>query len=199
MSLEPTTVSKSEQRRERLKTSWKANHGNFLLAFVGAVALANVCFVIYQQSKFVPPKFPEARAFEGRASTPNPQPLADQSITFRVVGAPTMVGSIVLAVFDTPESFGNLQNARIVQAVPILDGVATWNIDPDQLPESLAILAFHDENHDELITENGFGVPIERYGYSGNQRFVAPNTPPTFETAVIERPTIGSTVDLFIR
>ena len=199
MSAEPTAASKSEQRRQRFIALWKANHGNFLLAFVIVVALLNVAAVIYQQARFVPIKFPDERAFRAPQDRSDPSFSVDPLVTIRVVGAPTMEGSIVVAVFDKPENFEDLDSAALVRFVPIENGVAICRFAPEELPQSLAILAFHDENEDQAITLNHYGVSIERYGYSGDQRFVGPAEPPSFESSLIERPNDGGPIDIFIR
>jgi uncharacterized protein (DUF2141 family) len=182
------------------KQQWSDNHGNFLIAFAIGTVVANVAYVAYQQSKFVPLKFPDERAFRDingqEASIALP---AAESVSFRVIGAPVVSGSIVLAVYDSAESVGNSALAVKKWKLPLKDGVAFRSVDPNELPSAFSAIAFHDDNDDGQLTQNKRGVPIERYGYTGDQRYLSPDEPPSYEQMVIDRPEPGSEVEIFIR
>ena len=200
MRLESSTTDIRHRRRDWLKTQWANNHVNFILAFVGMVLLVNVVAVAYLQSKFVPIKFPDARAFtEGGEQDFDSQAVADGMIGILVLGAVSDDGVIVIRISDSQASFDKTSPALIAKTLPLIDEQATCQIDPAELPESFAITAFHDADQDGEITVNKMGVPIERYGFSGRHRFIEPNQPPSFEDVKIQRPPAGETLNLFIR
>jgi uncharacterized protein (DUF2141 family) len=199
MSPESTSSARRERRRDWLKSQWASNHISFLLVFVGATILVNVLAVAYQQWKFVPLKFPDARAFKNSDESQESKLSAEQAIEIRVIGAPSMTGNIVVCVSDYQAGFEAPHRARRKQTAVIKEGEAVWRVDPIQLPESFAVTAFHDEDGNGRITLNSYGIPLERYGYSGEQRFIEPGVPPTFERVKIDRPPRGDTINLFIR
>ena len=65
------------------------------------------------------------------------------------------------------------------------------------LPSKIAVAAYHDENNDGQLNRNRLGIPSERYGFSRNARGMT--GPPSFQQCVISRPSVGKTVDLFVR
>ncbi len=201
MDPKPTVEAKRDRRRDWMKSQWESNHVNFLMVFVVAIALVNVLFVAYQQWKFVPLKFPDARAFTMPTSdTVDTQVPADDSIIIRITGAAKTTGRIKVSAADSQDSFANPELAKLKWTVLIDDhGQAVLQVDVRTLPETFAITAFHDEDDNGRISENKLGAPIERYGFSGDQRFVESGVPPSYEQSQISRPPAGSTIDLFIR
>jgi uncharacterized protein (DUF2141 family) len=208
MNPDPTAVPKPisssdiEESTERhwFKQQWTDNHGNFLIAFVIGTVLVNAGYVAYQQAKFVPPKFPDTSAFENPASDSNSVAIvAGDSVTFRVIGAPTLLGSVVVSLYNSSDSLAKPELALETWTVPLQGGIAEWSVTPEQLPKAFAAVAFHDENGDGGITQNSYGVPIERYGYTGNQRFFEPGVAPSYEQTVIDCPAKGGQVEIFIR
>ena len=200
MRFESSTTEIRDRRRDWLKTQWANNHVNFLLAFVGVVLLVNLLAVAYLQSKFVPLKFPDARAFaEGEADDETSQLLNDQQIRIRITGAPSQDGLVVVRVSDSSENFSKTSSALMTEKLALVSGEANWRIDLNKLPEAFALTAFHDADRNGEITLNAMGVPTERYGYSGNYRFIEPDRSPDFEQVKIPRPAAGATIDLFLR
>ncbi len=195
-----TTVIDDDQEKQWFKRQWADNHGNFLIAFVIGTVLVNALYVVYQRSKFVPPRFPDASVFDNQnqEAAASISARAD-SVNFRVIRARTIVGSVVIALYDSSDAFGDPGRALETWTVPLRDGVAIWSIAPEDLPEAFAAVAFHDENGDGTITQNSLGAAIERYGYTGDQRFVGPGELPSYADAVVQRPDVGGNVEIFIR
>lgn len=201
MESETTAEARRERRRDWMKSQWESNHVNLLLVFVVLIILANALFVAYQQWKFVPLKFPDARAFKQSTDTrANAQVSLERQIVIRITGASKASGEIKVSAADSQKGFVNPQHANLTWSVPLDNqGQAILRVDLESLPESFALTAFHDLDDDGQISLNSLGAPVERYGYSGDQRYVEPSVPPSFERAKISRPPPGSTIDLFIR
>ena len=201
MDPKPTVEAKQERRRDWMKFQWESNHVNFLMVFVVAIALINASFVAYQQSKFVPLKFPDARAFtKPKDDSADTQVPAHDAIFIRISGAANNTGQIKVSAADSKDRFAKPGLAKLKWTVALDgQGQAVLQVDVKTLPATFAITAFHDEDANDEISENGLGAPIERYGFSGDQRFVEPGLPPSYEQSQIDRPPAGSTIDVFIR
>ena len=81
--------------------------------------------------------------------------------------------------------------------LPIQNGESLWLVPVDALPQEFAVAAYHDENSDQELTLNRFGIPTERYGFSREARGLT--GPPRFEDAVITRPEAGGLIFVFLR
>jgi uncharacterized protein (DUF2141 family) len=133
---------------------------------------------------------------EGASATADGQSPAD-FIVLRVAGAANDSGSMKVAIYGSEETFNDPTRSLATKTLALEDGVAEWAIPVAALPREIAIAAYHDENGDEKLTLNRFGIPSERYGFSRNARGLT--GPPSFRQAVIARPQGGTTLDVFIR
>lgn len=195
------TIENEDSDFSPMKSRWQENHGNLLMAFVGLILLVGSGLLLYRQNRFVPPRFPESDmivqpASEASTAVVNGQAPGD-FVTLRVAGATNDLGSIKIAIYTSAETFNDPDRALATNTLPLEDGVAEWTIPLSALPSEIAIAAYHDENNDERLTLNRFGIPNERYGFSRNARSLT--GPPSFRQAVIARPRGGATLDLFIR
>lgn len=195
------TIENDDSDFSPIKSRWQENHGNLLMAFVGLILLVGSGLLLYRQHRFVPPRFPEADMIVQPPSEATAAAVEGASpaelMTLRVAGAANDAGSIKIAIYGSEETFNDPDRALATNTLPIKDGVAEWIIPVAALPSEIAIAAYHDENEDEQLTLNRFGIPSERYGFSRNARGLT--GPPSFRQAVIARPRGGATLDLFIR
>lgn len=99
------------------------------------------------------------------------------SLSVRVQEAPD-TGTLVLQVYDSPNSFGDFRDPAKEVRTPITAD-ATYEID-DVPPGEVAVLVYVDENENGLIDKNFIGIPKEPLGISNNYR---PKGPPTFNRA----------------
>jgi uncharacterized protein (DUF2141 family) len=176
-------------------TLWQENHGNLLLVFLAIIFLVGASILVYRQNRFRPPRFPSANAIQ------NPEPeepsFSAESVTIAVSGAASDLGSIMIAVYDSAESFNDPNKAAMLQTLEVRNGATNWSISSNELPDTAAIAAFHDENGDGTLNRNPLGIPTERYGYSRGAR--GQLGPPEFGQAVIDRPQDGEQVAIELR
>ncbi|WP_404310153.1 DUF2141 domain-containing protein [Neorhodopirellula lusitana] len=195
---------------------WKANHGTQLMAFAGLVFLVGAGYLFYQQNKFQPPMFPEGDSIdsvreqlidvESGGVTPEgalglsetgAEKVASQFVMLRVLGASDKKGKIRVAVYDSGESFNQVEKAIWKRAWPVkTEGHLTLEIPLDDQPEEFAIAVFQDVNDNGKLDRNKLGIPAERYGFSRGAR--GKLGPPAFSEAVIPRPQPGQLIELEI-
>ena len=134
-------------------TRWQENHGNLLSGFVAIVLLTGVCILFYRQSRFVPPRFPEAEMI----TTPEPAEVeenddqATDMVIIKVTGAISDKGFINIAIYGSESDFAKTANAVATNSALIVEGESEWRISPKKLPSKFAVAAYHDENDDGLI------------------------------------------------
>jgi uncharacterized protein (DUF2141 family) len=182
------------------RSRWQENHGNLLMVFVGLIFLIGSLVLIYRQTRFVPPRFPDSDMIEPPAianDPATPPPIPEDVVLIRVIGAGNDVGSIKIAIYENEESFSNPDSAFATSTLALENNEAIWLVPVARLPGKIAIAAYHDENEDGQLTLNRLGIPSERYGFSRNARGLT--GPPSFQQIVIDRPEGGETLNLFIR
>ena len=185
-----------------IKSRWQENHGNLLMAFVGVIFLIGSSVLIYRQTRFVPPRFPESGMIAVPDAESSNSPLVseaglDDVVMIRVTGAANDFGAVRIAIYEDEESFNSPDLAIVTESVSLEGGEAVWNVPIVGLPRRIAIAAYHDENNDQQLSLNRFGIPSERYGFSNNARGLT--GPPTFQQTLIDLPRGGETLNLFIR
>lgn len=179
---------------------WKENHGNLILFVFMLIVSIGFILIWYQQTRFMPPRFPESEMIQtGEEIIEDGQITleAQGMIAVRIAGAPNDQGSLKAAIHANPLTFRSEDQALISQSLPIKDGESIWLLPVDRLPPQFAVAAYHDENDDQQLTLNRFGIPTERYGFSREARGLA--GPPKFEEAVINRPPAGDQIFVFLR
>lgn len=179
---------------------WKENHGSLILLVFVAIVSIGFILIWYQQTRFVPPRFPESEMIQTVEEITEDGQItleAQGMIAVRIAGAPNDQGSLKAAIHANPLTFRSEDQALISQSLPIKDGESIWLLPVDRLPPQFAVAAYHDENDDQELTLNRFGIPTERYGFSREARGLA--GPPKFEEAVINRPAAGDQIFVFLR
>lgn len=102
--------------------------------------------------------------------TPGTQPLT-------VKGVVAAKGQVRIAVYNKADGFMQIEKAIHLQAVPVkAKGTVLVQL-PDFQPGYYAIACYQDENNNQRLDSNWFGVPTEAYGFSNNARpkFRAPS------------------------
>jgi outer membrane protein len=111
-----------------------------------------------------------------------------------VRGAPAD-GTLVLQVYDSPNTFGDFRDPAKEIRTPI-KADANYQIE-DVAPGDVAILVYVDENENGLIDKSFIGIPKEPLGISNNYR---PKGPPAFDRAkftVVEAETTSIDIELY--
>lgn len=188
----PSTID-GEPTTPEPPTAWQENHGNFLVAFVIVIFLVGASILAYRQLRFVPPRFPDGSAIPVVEAQPDE---LEGTVMIRVTGASNSQGMMMIAVYGASEAFNRKEQASQLNSVHIEEGIASWVVERDALPERLAVAAYHDEDNNGELNRNGFGIPTESYGYSRGARGLT--GPPSFEEAVIELPAAGGTIEVKI-
>ncbi len=194
------TIENNHPEYSPAKSRWQENHGNLLMGFVGIIFLIGSSVLIYRQTRFVPPRFPESDMIvlpDEETSNSVSQIGPDDVMFIRVTGAANDFGNIKIAIYADEQTFNNPDLAIATNSLTLEGGEAVWTVPLAALPEQIAIAAYHDENEDEQLTLNRFGIPSERYGFSNNARGLT--GPPSFQQTVIDVPRGGETLNLFIR
>ena len=119
-------------------------------------------------------------------------------IRIEVIGGMTDGGQLRIAIYDRADGFNEPEKAMLKTVIPPdQQGIAVWEIPFNDLPERFAVAAYHDGNGDATLNRSGFGIPIERYGFSNNARGVI--GPPGFADAVVSRPDPDEPIQVVVR
>ncbi len=200
MPQEVATAEDDHSELSPFRSRWQENHGNLLMSFVGVILVIGSGVLLYTQNRFVPPRFPESDMIVKPATDTimvGPNLAPDEAIVIRVTGAANDFGSIKIAIYDNKQTFNDPDRAIATNSLKLENGEASWTVPAAELPKKIAIAVYHDENEDDSLTLNRFGIPSERYGFSRNARGLV--GPPEFDEASITTPKGGTTLDLFIR
>ena len=204
---------------------WRDNHGNLILIVTGVILLVGAISIGYQQLSFRKVRFPDSRSITSpdelieerelqarqmAASQEDPTGNTSESpsvgeadltgegnLTVRAIGAINDDGEMMVAVYHTAKEFNKPAKAILKASKEINDGVAEWTFPVSTLPQYFAVAAFHDEDKDGLLNRNKLGIPTERYGFSNKAR--GSFGPPTFDQAVISRPSGDAEIEIYIR
>lgn len=199
-SVIPQTLSNQAQPQGSTTSRWKENHGPLLLTVFFAITGFGFLVIWYQQTRFVPPRFPDGEMIQNiEQLQEDGQAILQQEnmIAIRIAGAPNNRGSIKVAIHANATTFNSGDQSLISQSLELQDGEGLWLVPIENLPNQFAVAAYHDENNDQQLTLNRFGIPTERYGFSREARGLT--GPPNFLDAVIERPEPGGLLFVFLR
>ena len=89
-------------------------------------------------------------------------------------------GDVKIGLFDSKQSYDGKEEKFKGAILGINNKTAKWRLSGIPFGE-YAIKAFHDEDGDDRIDTNFFGMPTERYGFSNNARGMF--GPPSFDKA----------------
>lgn len=112
---------------------------------------------------------------------PVPTAAAHQHLTVKITRLHNNTGSVLVSLFREGTGFpDDASRALARQKATITDKGATL-LFRDIPPGNYAVAILHDENNNQKMDKNFFGIPKEGYGFSNNAS--APFGPPSFRKA----------------
>lgn len=107
----------------------------------------------------------------------------DAKLYLEVKGIEEVEGKIMVAVYQNSENFPKTDKSFKKYSFPVKSKVMTVELDGLLENETFAIAIYHDENDNDKLDENMFGMPTEKYGFSNNARETF--SAPSFESAKV--------------
>jgi uncharacterized protein (DUF2141 family) len=131
----------------------------------------------------------------GVAAAADPPSAEDArgSLTLVVPGLASNEGKVIIALFDSAESFGQDDAFLRSAFVEPENQQAVWTFGDLPFGE-YAFRLFHDENGNEKLDTNWVGIPKERYGFSNDAR--GKFGPPSYEAAKFLFDSDGMTIQV---
>ena len=118
---------------------------------------------------------PPSQAVPAADRKPNPQTLVVE-----VHGFQNLSGRCRLALYQNAKGFNQPKSAWAKQTLDLPDqGPVIWKVELEDAPESQTLLgsptrwavsAHHDQNNNDQLDKNAFGIPTEPYGFSNNPK-----------------------------
>ena len=118
---------------------------------------------------------PPSQAVPASDRKPNPQTLVVE-----VHGFQNLAGRCRLALYQNAKGFNQPKYAWAKQTLDLPDqGPVIWKVELEDAPESQTLLgsptrwavsAHHDQNNNDQLDKNAFGIPTEPYGFSNNPK-----------------------------
>ena len=118
---------------------------------------------------------PPSQAVPASDRKPNPQTLVVE-----VHGFQNLSGRCRLALYQNAKGFNQPKSAWAKQTLDLPDqGPVIWKVELEDAPESQTLLgsptrwavsAHHDQNNNDQLDKNAFGIPTEPYGFSNNPK-----------------------------
>ncbi|MCB0630384.1 MAG: DUF2141 domain-containing protein [Saprospiraceae bacterium] len=116
--------------------------------------------------------------------TYTPQSLAVSRLTVEIEPIEYETGMIHMAIYDREDTFPDAPKPYRKQKIPVRPG-GRMEIEIEELPPGrYAIAVYLDENGNDELDKNVFGIPKEAYGFSNNPR--AKWSAPTFQDVAFE-------------
>ena len=118
------------------------------------------------------------------------------TILLTVVGLDNDIGDVKVGLFNSAESFTGKTKDKFAGAIIKIRNKKVQYVFPNVPYGEYAIKLFHDEDGDDEIDTNFFGIPTESYGFSNNAKALF--GPPTFEKAkfIVSSDTVKVEIDL---
>lgn len=178
-------------REGQYSRAWKESHGGWVVGFAGLILVSGLVAMW-----FFPPERAEPIADVVAAPVTEDQiALPEDAVLIRVGTAqPSEEGPIRIAIYDSKESFGEVSQAVIKDALVPAEGYVVWEIGLSMLPAKFAIAAYHDIDDNGELNRALFNAPVEPYGFSNDARSAL--GPPTFEETLIDRPEEPKLIDV---
>lgn len=139
---------------------------------------------------------PQGNSEANLPDAPVPAGESTQTVSIHVSGLKTESSNLYVAVFDSEEGFPKPEHSRTTTTIPVDAESVEFSLSlPDSSTTSIAI--FQDLNGDGKLTKNGFGLPIEPYGFSNNARSTF--GPPSFSQAAFKVSEKTSPIEITVR
>ncbi|GAA5504593.1 DUF2141 domain-containing protein [Novipirellula caenicola] len=167
---------------------WAQNHGNVLMMFLAGLIVLGSAILLYRQSRFVAPRFPQTSLI-GDANLLNQASgegysQANGFVSLIVTGADQEEGNLIVAVYDSAESFANRANPLMTEQTTLRSGTAELQLPLGDIGSEIAIVAFEDANaNGEFDPKSG-----ERIGFSGSLERSEMDADDAFAKAMLQRP-----------
>ena len=127
---------------------------------------------------------------------PVPAGESTQTVAIHVSGLTKKSSNLYVAVFDSAEGFPKPEHSSTTTTISVDAESVEFSLPlPDTSPTGIAI--FQDLNGDGKLTKNGFGLPIEPYGFSNNARSTF--GPPSFSQAAFKVSEKTSPIEITVR
>jgi uncharacterized protein (DUF2141 family) len=107
----------------------------------------------------------------------------ETKLYLEVKGISKIQGKIMVGVYSNSKDFPKTGKSFQNYSVSVTSKVMTLKLDGLIEGKSFAIAIYHDENDNEELDENMFGMPTEKYGFSNNAREMF--SAPSFESAKV--------------
>ena len=118
---------------------------------------------------------PPSQAVLASDRKPNPQTLVVE-----VHGFQNLSGRCRLALYQNAKGFNQPKSAWAKETLDLPEqGPVIWKVELEDAPESQTLLdsptrwavsAHHDQNNNDQLDKNAFGIPTEPYGFSNNPK-----------------------------
>lgn len=105
----------------------------------------------------------------------------DATLFLKIKGIDKIQGNIMVAVYSNSENFPKIGKSFKNYIFSVSAKKMTLELDGLYEGQPYAIAVYHDENNNEKLDENTFGMPVEKYGFSNNARETF--SAPSFESA----------------
>jgi uncharacterized protein (DUF2141 family) len=117
-------------------------------------------------------------------------------VAVHVTGLKNKTSKLYVAVFDSANGFPKPEHSKTTTTIPVdAESVEFFLSLPDTSTTGIAI--FQDLNGDGKLTKNGFGLPIEPYGFSNNARSTF--GPPSFSQAAFKVSEQTTSIEISVR
>ena len=127
---------------------------------------------------------------------PGPAGESTQTVSIHVSGLKPQSSNLYVAVFDSAEGFPKPEHSSTTTTISVDAESVEFSLSlPDTSTTGIAI--FQDLNGDGKLTKNGFGLPIEPYGFSNNARSTF--GPPSFSQAAFKVSEKTSPIEITVR
>lgn len=107
----------------------------------------------------------------------------EAKLYLEVKGIDKIKGKIMVAVYSDSENFPKTGKSYKNYSFSVSSKTMTLTLDGLNEGKPYAIAVYHDENDNEKLDENMFGMPTEKYGFSNNAREMF--SAPSFESAKV--------------
>ncbi|MEM1319670.1 MAG: DUF2141 domain-containing protein [Bacteroidota bacterium] len=123
-------------------------------------------------------------------------PPATSTLEVKVTNVKKAKGSIMLAIYDSAENFMGPDYFRTATEVVNQTGAVVVQV-PELPFGSYAITIYHDENGNNELDTNLFGIPSESYGFSNNARRTF--GPPSYDEARFDFSENGQIIEVKVK
>lgn len=123
-------------------------------------------------------------------------PATSRRVAVHVTGLKQQASTLHVAVFHSAEGFPKPESSVNKMTLPVAGESAEVSVMLSS-GEPAAIAVFQDLDGDGRLTKNGFGLPVEPYGFSNNARSLL--GPPGFSQAAMAAADASAPLEIRVR